>query len=68
MNKVTVYKLSNGELFKDREQAKRQKEINFNVAIGNLINNYATDESEVISDFINKNIPQLAKIFEDFTY
>ena len=67
MEKVSVYKLSNGELIEDREKAiKRQNQINFDKQIEELLNNECehSDDEDAIRHFINNNIPKLKRIFD----
>jgi hypothetical protein len=67
MEKVSVYKLSNGELIEDREKAiKRQNQINFDKQIDELVNrqNLHSDEEIAVRNFIDCNIPDLKKIFD----
>lgn len=70
MEKVSAYKLSNGELILDRDKAiKRQSEINFDNQIDDLIaiQSLHSDEETTIRNFIDCNIPNLKQIFDSLT-
>lgn len=66
MEKVSVYKLSNGEFIEDRDRAiKRQNQINFENKINELISSQGlhSDEETYVRNFIDCNIPDLKEIF-----
>jgi len=68
MEKVSVYKLSNGELIEEREQAvKRQNRINFENGIENVINqeHFCTDEKDAVREFVYLHLSELKNLFSE---
>lgn len=69
MKQITAYKLSNGVIVENEQEAiLRQNEIHFEKSITDMVNNdvaYNSYQKSVIS-FITENVVELKKVFDKY--